>query len=284
MKNPVSVVIPVFNEEKTIGGVLDSLKTVLDKIGLTYEIIVVDDGSTDGTPDIIRSKKVRIFQHSFNRGYGAALKYGLRLSKFETVLMMDGDGTYHPEDIPSILKDAEGFDMVVGARERARIPFFRRPAKWVLNKVANYLSGTKIPDLNSGLRVVKKSTVNRFFNLLPNGFSFTSSLTLALVSNNYPVHFVPINYSARKGKSKIRPIRDTVGFFSLIIRTALYFNPYKIFLPISLVLFLGGIILALWQAIVHKNITTVSVIIILAGFQIMAIGLLADLINKRTPM
>jgi hypothetical protein len=174
-------------------------------------------------------------------------------------------------------------DMAVGARigGDVHIPLARRPAKWVLNQVANYLSGTKIPDLNSGLRVFKRDVALSFFRLLPHGFSFTTSITLAMLTNGYPVQFVPIDYRPRAGRSKIRPIRDTLGFLSLIVRTVMYFNPLRIFMPLSL-LFLGtGIIKTTYDVITALNITTSDMLLVMTGILIGTLGLLADLIDKR---
>jgi len=158
----------------------------------------------------------------------------------------------------------------------------RRPAKWMLNKLANYLTGTKIPDLNSGLRVMKKDIVMNYVHLLPDGFSFTTTITLAMLTNNYRVEFVPIEYKIRSGKSKIRPIRDTMNFIQLIIRTVLYFDPLKIFLPISAFFFISSIaVLALSYLFTPKIMDITTVILFISGVQILAIGMIADLIDKR---
>lgn len=278
----ISVVIPAHNEEKAIGTVLDELIEVLER--QAYEIIVVDDGSTDNTAKIVQQKEsIKLVQHPYNKGYGAALKTGIKNATNEIILIIDGDGSYPVNAITELLKEADKYDMVVGARtgKEVKIQLYRKPAKWFLSKLANYLSGTKIPDLNSGLRIFKKEDAIKFFNILPSGFSFTTTLTLAYLSNDYNVKYVPIDYHERAGKSKIKPFRDGFNFIMLIVRTITYFNPLKVFLPISILLFVFGVAILLYQGIVQRNVADLPVMLILAAFQIGFLGLLADLIVRR---
>jgi glycosyltransferase involved in cell wall biosynthesis len=279
----ISIVIPAFNEVKGITSVLTDISTVMQAANINYEIIVVDDGSTDGTYEAITGERIIRLKHEINRGYGAALKSGILKARYGTIVITDADGTYSAQDIPNLVSHIGPYDMVVGARvgEVVQISWLRRPAKWMLNLLANYLIGCKIPDLNSGLRAFKKSIALHFFNILPSGFSFTSTLTLAMLINGYLVKYLPINYYKRVGWSKINPIKDTLYFFSLIIRTVMYFEPLKIFLPPSLVLLVIGIGLALYQILILRNVTTITVLFFVTGLQIGAIGLLADLIDKR---
>ena len=230
------------------------------------------------TPEIV------LIQHPFNRGYGAALKTGIRHAKYNTLIISDADGTYPVQDIPRLLAQLSKSDMVVGARgnNNSNIPLTRRPAKWMLNKLANYLTGIKIPDLNSGLRAMKKDVVVKFFHLLPDGFSFTTTITLAMLTNDYAVEFIPIEYKMRSGRSKIRPIRDTLNFLQLIIRTVLYFDPLKIFLPMSAFFFIASIVvLVLSYLFTPKIMDITTVILFISSVQILAIGMIADLIDKR---
>jgi glycosyltransferase involved in cell wall biosynthesis len=253
------------------------------------EIIIVNDGSTDGTEKILakvsNNKGIKVINHSENQGYGAALKTGIRASKHQYVAITDADGTYPDERIPEFYEIVinEGLDMLVGARvgESVHIPFIRKFPKWIINKMANYMVGTKIPDLNSGMRIMKKDVVKKYFKILPNGFSFTSTITLAMLSNGCQVKYIPINYHHRKGKSKIRPFYDTLNFFRLIIRTVMFFDPLKIFLPISLPLFGAGIILTLLQAILYQNIHTISVLLTLSGLNILTVGMIAEMIANK---
>lgn len=281
----VSIIIPAYNEKEGIVRVIESLRLLKEKHGQRWEIIVVDDGSTDNTPEMVRKfEDVILIQHPLNRGYGAAIKTGMRHAKYNTLVISDADGTYPVSDIPKLIAQLSKSDMVVGARHSnsSNIPMSRRPAKWMLNKLANYLTGTKIPDLNSGLRVMKKDIVMNYVHLLPDGFSFTTTITLAMLTNNYRVEFVPIEYKIRSGKSKIRPIRDTMNFIQLIIRTVLYFDPLKIFLPISAFFFISSIaVLALSYLFTPKIMDITTVILFISGVQILAIGMIADLIDKR---
>lgn len=281
----VSVIIPAYNEKEGIARVIESLRLLKEKHGPLWEIIVVDDGSTDGTPEIVRNlEDVILLQHPFNRGYGAAIKTGIRHAKYNTLIISDADGTYPINDIPKLIAQLPKNDMVIGARHinSSNIPLVRRPAKWMLNKLANYLTGIKIPDLNSGLRAMKKDIVLSYFHLLPDGFSFTTTITLAMLTNNYTVEFVPIEYKIRSGRSKIRPIRDTMNFIQLIIRTVLYFDPLKIFLPISVLFFISSIaVLILSYLFTPKVMDITTVILFISGVQILAIGMIADLIDKR---
>ncbi len=280
----LSVVIPAYNEERGVGDVIRKLQNVLENSGCNYEIIVVDDGSTDKTVDIVRETGVRLIQHSFNRGYGAALKTGIRQAKHDIVVITDADGTYPVDAVPSLVERMSEYDMVVGARTRdsVKIPFIRQPAKWILGKIANYLTGTTIPDLNSGLRAFRKNVVLKFFNILPSGFSFTATITLAMLTNGYLVHYIPIGYSKRVGKSKFKPIRDTGRFLSLMSRTVMYFNPLKVFLPISAALFIAALAVFLYSLLFTPKMMDATVtIIVMTAVQVLVIGMLADLIDKR---
>ncbi|MBE7444063.1 MAG: glycosyltransferase family 2 protein [Planctomycetia bacterium] len=285
MIKETSVIIPTYNEREGISQVIESLQSLKKIHGNQWEIIIVDDGSTDGTSEMIRNiQDIVLIRHPFNRGYGAAIKTGIRHAKYNTLIISDADGTYPVHDIPRLLAQLSKSDMVVGARGNndSNIPLSRRPAKWMLNKLANYLTGIKIPDLNSGLRAMKKDVVMKFVHLLPDGFSFTTTITLAMLTNDYTVEFIPIKYKMRSGRSKIRPIRDTLNFFQLIIRTVLYFDPLKIFLPMSAFFFILSIaVLVLSYLFTPKIMDITTVILFISSVQILAIGMIADLIDKR---
>jgi glycosyltransferase involved in cell wall biosynthesis len=278
----VAAVIPAFNEEGAIGHVLDGLKEALSRAPWHFEIIVVDDGSSDRTAEVARSMGVTVVTHGSNRGYGTALKTGIRAAKAPYILIIDADGTYPIDAVPRLLEAAPENDMVVGARtgKTVHVPLARRPAKWFLRHLAIFLSETDIPDLNSGFRVFRRDRALEFFPILPSGFSFTTSITLALLCNDGRVKYIPVDYSKRMGRSKIRPIRDTFNFLVLILRAILYFNPLKIFLPPSLAV-LGGFAVSAWYDVfVLDDLTEKTLILLFAGVQLLAIGMLADMISK----
>jgi len=284
MKN-VSVIIPAYNEAAGIGKVLSDLEVVLSRTGIDYEIIVVNDGSTDRTGEIVRESGVTLLEHTANRGYGASLKDGIKEAQYDNIMILDADGTYPQDAIPALITEADQYDMVVGSRTggSVAIPPHRRFPKWLLKKMADYLVGMKIPDLNSGLRIFKKNLALKFFNILPNGFSFTTTITVALLSNNYRVKFYPINYNKRTGKSKFRPIQDTFNLLNLILRTSLYFNPLKIFVPFSLILFLLAVLVFIYSKFFTPQVMDITIIVIvMTAVQILALGLIADLVDKRT--
>lgn len=277
---PVSIVIPAFNEEKAIGPQIENLRKVMESNGWPHEIIVVDDGSTDGTAVTARGQGVRLVQFPYNRGYGAALKAGISVAQNEWVVITDADGTYPDAAIPPMLDKAGEYDMVVGARisENVHIPLMRRPAKWFLARLAAFLTEQPIPDLNSGLRVIRKSLVAMFDHLLPSGFSFTTTITLALLYNNYRVYYHPIDYFKRVGASKIRP-RHAYQFLMLILRTVVYFNPLRVFLPLGAVFFLPGLVKLVYD-LAHAHISAVALLGVLGGIILWAVGMLADQMSK----
>jgi len=279
IKQQISIVIPAYNEEQRIDVVLNNLLTNTVLQNMEYEVIVVDDGSKDKTAKITKRHNVRLIQHEQNKGYGAALKTGIRFAKYNIIAIADADGTYPIDKIPELVNFMHEYDMVVGARKYIELPLITRPAKWILNKYANYLVKYDIPDLNSGLRVFKKDVYQKFSGLLPNGFSFTTTITLALLSNDYRVKYISIDYFKRAGKSKIKPIRDTINFFSLITRTSLYFNPLRVFMPIALLLLTVGIIF-LGYDLYYMNITDRTMVVFLWGMQFGVMGLLADMISR----
>ena len=283
----ISLIVPVFNEAEGIGRVLEQVEPVLRQTGLATEIIVGDDGSHDGT-DVAAAQRpsVRLLRHNRNRGYGAALKTGIRHARYDLICITDGDGTYPNERIAELVDRLQtgSVDMVIGARlgRKAAIPWLRRPAKWFVNRFAAYVAGESIEDVNSGLRVFPRSVAIGLFHLLPDGFSFTTTLTLAMLGSGYLVDYVPIQYFDRVGKSKIRPIADTFAFLQLISRIALYFAPLRVFLPLSGALLLMALLWAGASAVAFGRVADASTAVIAtAGVQLAAVGLLAELINGR---
>ncbi len=284
-KPEVSIIVPAYNEVAGIGVAIDEIYEVMDKAGIPFEVIVVDDGSDDGTSEQALEKRAVVLRHEENRGYGASLKHGIRQAKAELVAITDADGTYPSDRLPELIALIDGCDMTVGARtgRHVHISLIRRPAKWLIGRLASYLAGVKIPDLNSGLRVMRKSVVERFLSILPNGFSFTTTITLAMLTNDFEVRFIPIDYHKRTGRSKIRPLRDTLKFAQLIVRTVMYFNPLKVFLPFSLFLFGASFSVLSYSYFFTPQIMDVTTIVLASsGLQLLAIGLIADLVDKRS--
>lgn len=286
----VTIVVPAFNEEGGIEGVVERLSAL--ELGVPVEILVVDDGSTDRTSDVLkrliaRYPKLHVEKHLVNRGYGAALKTGFARAKHEVVVITDGDGTYPEDRIAELLaRIDDGADMAVGSRTGAEvnIPLVRRPAKAFLRKLASFLAGTPIPDLNSGLRAIRRELVLMYRPILPSGFSFTTTITLAALTNDHRVDYVAIDYAKRQGNSKIRPIRDTLGFTALILKTVMYFNPLKVFVPLAVTIGLG-LAASLWYdcfVISPANLSDKTVLLFLAFLHALAVGVLADLIEKRS--
>ena len=287
----VTVLIPAYNEEESIAGTVEAIRK--HATGLkALEIIVINDGSTDRTGEIARGLPVTLIEHETNTGYGSGLKDGLQQALHEFILIADADGTYPLEDIPKLLADAPGYAMVVGARTGAvvKVPLLRKPGKWLITRLAEYLSHRKIPDLNSGFRVFRKDTALRFLSLYPDGFSFTTTITLAMLTNHYKVKFIPINYHRRVGKSSIKPLRDFTNFTILIIRICACFNPLAVFVPPALVLLLLGLVKGVIDYTgfhdphAAGHLGMLSIALALTGVQTLFIGLLADLIDRRMKM
>jgi glycosyltransferase involved in cell wall biosynthesis len=284
---PITLIVPVYNERASCGRLMARVGRVLERLAPGSEVVLVDDGSTDGSAEELEravSGAVRLVRHGQNRGYGAALKTGLEQARHEWIAITDADGTYPLGALPALLAALEGgARMAVGARRPADLPAVRRPAKAFLNAFASYLAGRRIPDLNSGLRVFRRQDALRLGALLPDGFSFTSTLTMALAGAGHPIAYVPIRYGRRVGQSKIRPLRDTAGFLLLVCRMAMAFNPLRVFGPAGGALLAAGFVLLVARMLMPERPFGIATTIVLAvgGLQVLAIGLLADLINRR---
>lgn len=281
----LSIIVPVYNEKICVLNVVDRINQSMENKNIDYEIIIVNDGSTDGTAEVLNSitrQKIRVIHHPYNRGYGSALKTGILKCYSEIVCIIDADDTYPEKMIPVLYKDMDKYDMVIGSRTGASvsIPNFRKFAKWFIGKLANYLAGTSIPDLNSGLRIFKKNLALAYFNILPSGFSFTTTITLAAFSGDYFIKYIPIDYYERSGKSKIRPFKHTMEFTLLVFRMIMYFKPLKIFIPVSLLFFITGLYRTIFTIISRNRIHEFSVLTILISVTILLLGFLADMIVK----
>jgi len=278
----VSVIIPAYNEEQAVGSVITELRDVLHRHSIEAEIIVVDDGSGDQTAQAAAAAGARVLRHRSNRGYGSALKSGIAAASHDYIVITDADGTYPCESIPEILAHLERSDMVVGARvgRNLKIPLARRPAKWALNRLANYLTNARIPDINSGLRAFRRGLVMQYFAILPDQFSWTTTITVAMHCDKYAVTYVPIDYRARRGISKIVPW-DAGSFAILILRTAMLFRPLRIFMPIVITCLLYGAVKMTIDMIRDPNISASALLAFMSALIILLIGMLGDALASR---
>ena len=275
------VVIPAYNEEGAVVDTVEAVRQALDPLGIRYEIIAVNDGSTDNTLSEAHRSGARVIDQGANIGYGAALKAGIINSSSTYVAILDADGTYPPSALPRMLEIARYADMVVGDRGQAmnNVPLVRRPAKWVLNGLANFLAERKIPDLNSGLRVFRREALMPYLRLLPNGFSFTTTITLSMLCNGLRVEYLPITYGKRVGSSKIQA-KHFFTFVMLVLRIVMLFQPLRIFLPFGLCLFVLGLGKLTWDIATHLNFSESAVFGLLAALIIWSLGLIADMIAR----
>ena len=279
-KLKASIIIPAFNEEQGLDLILPRVKDVALKEG--YEIIVVDDGSTDGTSETAKKHGVRLIRHPYNKGYGASLKTGTRNVLSDIILIMDADGQHNPEEIKKLVSCIGEYDMAVGARSKqSHFPLLRRPGKFILNITANYLSGHKIEDLNSGFRAIKKECVLEFMHILPNQFSFSTTITLAMFKAAYNVKYLPITVKARAGgRSSVKHAKHGLQTMLLIIRVIMLFNPLKVFIPLSLILGLFGTLFGMYGVLRFHSFPKTGVVAIISGVMIFALGVLADQISS----
>ncbi len=283
-----SVIVPCYNEQDAISDAVASLVAHLGPCD-SYELIVVDDGSSDDSAEILddlsqRYPHLNVVTHSWNRGYGAALKTGIRQASAEFIVITDADGTYPNERIPELVEIAKTVDMVVGARTGENVTYskIRKIPKFFLARYASWMAGQRIPDMNSGLRVMRRTVLEKFISILPDGFSFTTTITLAMLTNYYAVRYIPIGYSSRVGKSKIRPIRDTLNFLQLILRTGMYFAPLRVFFPVGLLLGAAFMASLTYDVFVLRNLTDKTLLLLLFGMNTVMFALLADMIDKRS--
>lgn len=279
----ISIVLPAYNEEKAIKLTIDGIKRSITDVRHKIGIVVVDDGSTDKTYRIASSVKgVRVLRHDANKGYGASLKTAIKNSNSDYIMIIDADGTYPSSSIPLLLNDLAKYDMIIGARtgKVVKIPLLRKPAKWLLKQFAQYITRTRIPDLNSGLRVFKRSAALQFMPLFPDGFSFTTTLTIACIVHGCSIKYVPINYFERIGASTVRPIKDFINFINIMLRLAVFFKPLNVFIPVSLLLFFSGVAKLIRDFVLLDSFGLGGTLLILTSIQIAFLGVLAELIIK----
>ena len=285
-RNGYSLIIPYFNEGKTISITLQEYIYELEKLSINYEIIIVDDGSYLQAKDFIKKTidNLLIIEHSINKGYGSAINTGIKNSKFENIIITDSDNTYPAEKIVEMIKSYERFPcMVVASREgkNANIPLLRRPAKYLLRMLACYLCSYRIRDLNSGFRIFKKEFYQKYVNLMPNRFSMTSTLTILAVMHNYDIYYIKSDYRKRKGNSKINPIKDTAKFLSLVLKLVILTDGMRVFFPLSLLMIFSSIFILMLRLIGFTIGGATSVILFCSGIQILCFGALCKCINYR---
>ncbi|MFC2036383.1 glycosyltransferase family 2 protein [Chloroflexota bacterium] len=278
----MTVIIPALNEEQTIAQVVTDVRQVMDECRIDYEVLVVDDGSGDDTGVLAREAGARVIRHAYNMGNGAAVKTGIRNASGDVTVLMDGDGQHDAHDIPRLLAEIECYGMVVGARSSdSRTQWHRDWANMGYNLLASYVCGRRVPDLTSGFRAIHTSLARRFVYLLPNSFSYPTTITLAMFHAAHCVKYVPIRASARVGKSKIKPLSDGVRFLVIIFRIATLFSPLKVFLPISVCISGLGVFWYLFTLITYGfKMPPASVIMILSGVLFFLMGLISEQIAQ----
>ncbi len=276
----LSIVVPVYNEEAAIGETLGKILKVCDGLGADYEVLVIDDASTDSTPQIIKRHKVTHIRHPYNMGNGAAVKRGIRAASKDVILLMDGDGQHDPQDIGKFMELIKDYDMVVGARTKdSQSQAHRNLANSVYNLAASYVCGRKIPDLTSGYRAIRRNVAKRFVYLMPNTFSYPTTLTLSLHRAGFSTSYLPIKAAGRKGKSKISIFRDGFRFLVIILRIAVFFAPLKMFLPVSVALLLAGLGWYIYRFTTSGILPLGAVLLMITGLLVLVFSLISEQIS-----
>lgn len=278
----VTIVIPAMNEEKVIGTVVMNVRAVMQTQSYGYEIIVVDDGSIDQTASRALLAGARVVSHHYNLGNGAAIKSGIRNAKGDVIVMMDGDGQHNSEDIPRLLEHIDKNGMVVGARTKdSQSAWYRGVANAIYNSLASYICSFKIPDLTSGLRAIHTDLARRFLYLLPNTFSYPTTLTMAVFRAGHCVKYIPIQTAPRVGKSKIKLLRDGARFLLIIFKIATLYSPLKIFIPASLfVAALGFIWYGVTVMLAGPKLPPASIILMISSVLMFFLGLISEQISQ----
>jgi glycosyltransferase involved in cell wall biosynthesis len=270
----VSILIPVFNEAARLG---ETLSTVRGLHLTGAEIIVIDDGSSDDSADVAMTAGANVIRHPYNIGNGAAIKSGIRAARGRLLVLMDGDGQHKPEDIPRLLAEARNYHMVVGARAKgSKLRFHRYVANVIYNLLASYVTRFKVKDLTSGFRVLSRLEALRYIDLLPNTFSYPTTLTLVFLRSGLTVKYVPIQTLYRAGQSKISLVKDGVRFLLIITKIATLFSPFRVFLPVSIFFFLGGTANYIYTYVSQHRFTNMSVFLLTTAVIIFMLGLISE--------
>jgi len=275
----LSIIIPAYNE----GVVIESVLQEILQLNLDCEIIVIDDGSTDETTNIVKQfEMVKLIRHAYNVGNGAAIKSGIQAASGEIIVMLDADGQHKPEDIPRLVNyiSKQNYDMVVGSRTKASATeLHRNVANQLYNRLASYIAGYKVQDLTSGFRAIRASIAKSFVGLLPNGFSYPTTLTIALFRSGYTVHYEPIEAQKRRSVSKIRLFADGVGFLFTILRIGVFFFPTRIFMPIAILFFATGVGYGSYLLIFFRRFSNMATLLIITGMLTFMLGLISEQIT-----
>ena len=280
----VSIILPVYNEVEHLEQEVDRIRAAMDASDYSYEIIVVDDGSSDGSGEAAEAiGGLRVFRFLQNRGSGSARKAGTAAARGRVTVWTDVDMTYPNDTIPQLVKELDGYDQVVGARttEQGTMKSLRVPAKWFIRRLASFLTKTKIPDLNSGFRAFRTDVARQYLRHLPPGFSCVTTMTMTFLSGGYSVKYVPIEYGKRAGRSKFHPVNDTRRYGIQVVRMVLSYNPLRLFLPTGFTLLALGLGKLVYDVNEYDfHVATNTLLILFAAFQVFSIGLLADLVVR----
>ena len=269
-----SIVIPVFNEAANLEKLLEKINAL--KLA-SAEVVVVDDGSTDGSAYMAMKGGATVIRHPYNVGNGAAIKSGIRAARGKFLVFMDGDGQHRPEDIPKLLSEAENYHMVVGARSKgSKLRLHRNVANLIYNFLASYVTQFPVKDLTSGFRVLERLDALRFIDLLPNTFSYPTTLTLAFLRSGLTVKYIPIQTLYRSGQSKISLVSDGVRFLLIITKIATLFSPFRVFLPVSFFFFFAGVANYLYTYLAYSRLTNMSVFMWTSAVIIFMLGLVSE--------
>lgn len=287
MKPEVTIVLPSYNEEAAIGKVIDDIRVAMKGCKYQYELLVVDDCSRDNTAIIAEQRGARVIKRPVTGGSGASRRTGITNAEGDIIVMLDADGSYEAADIPKLLEHFPQYDQVNGARtsEQGTLKLLRAPAKWLIRKLACYLTSTNIPDLNTGLKAFKKDIMMKYLWVLPDGFSCVTTMTLAFLSNGYAVKYVPTTYHKRIGQSKFHPIKDTFAYLNTVIKLIMYFRPLRVLAPVAGALFLFGAFKSSLSLIYTGSLQESDIIIFMTAVLTVVLAMIADLIatyhNRR---
>jgi glycosyltransferase involved in cell wall biosynthesis len=276
----LSVILPVYNEEEAIAETISSVVTECKDLGIPYEVIVVDDGSSDSTLEKVRKFDVRLIRHPYNIGNGAAVKRGIRAARNDVIIFLDADGQHDTKDFRQFLELIRDYDMVVGARvKESDTERHRDIANSIYNLLASYICSRRVLDLTSGYRAIRSEIARQFVYLLPNTFSYPSTLTLSMHRAGYCIAYTPIQVRRRKGKSKISLFKDGFRFLVIILRLAVFYAPLKVFLPISALLALAGLVLYVQRYLATGAFSPGAILLMLAALIIFVLSLLSEQIS-----